>query len=230
MTVAPEDIDHAVEILAHGGLVIFPTDTVYGVGASLDQNLAVARLFTVKRRPLSKAIPILLSRPSALQDVAGDLSDSVWLLAARFWPGPLTMVVPASAHLPPILTAGQSTVAVRVPDHPVVRALIEGLGSPLAATSANISGQPSPITAADAMTGLGGQVDFILDGGSCQGGMPSTVVDLTVDPPRILRSGPILIDQIRLAVVPKRSGRRERAAGRSLLDDPGSSSRSGQGV
>jgi L-threonylcarbamoyladenylate synthase len=230
MRITPEDIAQAVEILARGGLVIFPTDTVYGVGASLDQNGAVTRLFSAKRRPLSKAIPVLLSRPSALQDVARDLSNSVWLLAERFWPGPLTMVVPASPHLPPVLTAGQSTVAVRVPDHWVVRALVEGLDSPLAATSANISGRPSSITAADAMAGLAGQVDFVLDGGPCPGGISSTVVDLTVDPPRILRPGPIAFDQIRAAVVPMGPDDQKRSAGLGSKHAPGSSSHSGQAV
>jgi L-threonylcarbamoyladenylate synthase len=194
------DIAEAVDVLGRGGIVAFPTDTVYGVGADVRQPEAIVGLYEVKNRPLSKPIPVLLSDPDELCDVARTVPDSAWLLAARYWPGALTMVVHASPSLPAILTAGGPTVAVRVPDHPVVRKLIEELGAPLAATSANISGSPSPVTAHDVVAQLGGRIALLLDGGPCAGGRPSTVVDLTVTPPRILRCGPISADQIQVAV------------------------------
>ncbi len=193
----PADIAEAVDVLNHGCIVAFPTDTVYGVGADVRQPEAIAALYEVKGRPLNKAIPVLLARPEGLYSVAQEVPGSAWRLAEQFWPGALTLVVHCAPSLPPILTAGGSTVAVRVPDHPVVRALIEGLGAPLAATSANISGWPSPVTADDVLTQLGVRIALLLDGGPCAGGKPSTVVDVTVTPVRILRLGPITADQIR---------------------------------
>jgi len=198
--VEPADIAQAVDVLRQGGIVAFPTDTVYGVGADVRQPEAIAALYEVKERPLSKAIPVLLARAEDLCSVAREVPKSAWRLAEQFWPGALTLVVRRSPSLPSILTAGGSTVAVRVPDHPVVRALIEGLGAPLAATSANISGQPSSVTADDVLAQLGGRIALILDGGPCPGGRSSTVVDLTTTPPRVLRPGPISAEQIRAAL------------------------------
>jgi len=198
--VEPADIAQAVDVLRQGGVVAFPTDTVYGVGADVRQPEAIAALYEVKERPLSKAIPVLLARAEDLCSVAREVPKSAWRLAEQFWPGALTLVVRRSPSLPSILTAGGSTVAVRVPDHPVVRALIEGLGAPLAATSANISGQPSSVTADDVLAQLGGRIALILDGGPCPGGRSSTVVDLTTTPPRVLRPGPISAEQIRAAL------------------------------
>jgi len=192
----PAGIAEAVDVLARGGIIAFPTDTVYGVGANARQPEAIAALYEVKGRPLNKAIPVLLARPEELCRVAREVSESAWRLAERFWPGALTLVVRRAPSLPPILTAGGSTVAVRVPDHPVVWALIEGLGAPLAATSANISAWPSPMTADGVLAQLEGRIALLLDGGPCPGGKPSTLVDLTVTPVRILRPGPITADQI----------------------------------
>jgi len=198
--VEPADIAQAVDVLRQGGIVAFPTDTVYGVGADVRQPEAIAALYEVKERPLSKAIPVLLARAEDLCSVAREVPKSAWRLAEQFWPGALTLVVRRSPSLPSILTAEGPTVAVRVPDHPVVRALIEGLGAPLAATSANISGQPSSVTADDVLAQLGGRIALILDGGPCPGGRSSTVVDLTTTPPRVLRPGPISAEQIRAAL------------------------------
>lgn len=198
--VEPADIAQAVDVLRRGGIVAFPTDTVYGVGADVRQPEAIAALYEVKERPLSKAIPVLLARAEDLCSVAREVPKSAWRLAEQFWPGALTLVVRRSLSLPSILTAEGPTVAVRVPDHPVVRALIEGLGAPLAATSANISGQPSSVTADDVLAQLGGRIALILDGGPCPGGRSSTVVDLTTTPPRVLRPGPISAEQIRAAL------------------------------
>jgi len=192
----PAGIAEAADVLTQGGIVAFPTDTVYGVGADVRQPEAIAALYEIKGRPLNKAIPVLLARAQDLCGVAQEVPESAWRLAERFWPGALTLVVRCAFSLPPILTAGGSTVAVRVPDHPVVRALIEGLGAPLAATSANISGWPSPVTADGVLAQLEGSIAVLLDGGPCPGGKPSTLVDLTVTPVRILRPGPITADEI----------------------------------
>jgi len=196
----PVSITEAVHVLALGGIVAFPTDTVYGIGADVRRPEAIEALYEAKRRPLGRAIPLLLAQAGDLRRVAQGIPDSAWRLAKRFWPGALTLVVHAAPSLPAILTAGGSTVAVRVPDHPVVRALIEGLGAPLAGTSANISGRLSPVTAHDVLAQLGGRIGLLLDGGPCAGGRSSTVVDLTVRPLRILRRGPVSADQIQAVV------------------------------
>jgi L-threonylcarbamoyladenylate synthase len=184
-------ITQAVRILSAGGLVVFPTDTVYGVGAHAFDAEAVERLYTAKERPRDRAIPILLASPADLPHVAREVPPAARRLADAFWPGALTLILLRQPTLPAILTAGGDSVAVRVPDHTAPRALIAALGAPLAATSANLSGQPSPITAAAAAAQLGGRVALILDGGPCSGGVPSTVLDLTCDPPRTLRPGPV---------------------------------------
>ncbi|MEA3344759.1 MAG: L-threonylcarbamoyladenylate synthase [Chloroflexota bacterium] len=197
LSIDPAAIGEALEVLNRGGVVAFPTDTVYGVGADVRQPKAIAKLYEIKERPLDKAIPLLLARTEDMASIAQEVPESAWHLAERFWPGALTMVMRRAPSLPSILTASGPTVAVRVPDHPVARSLIEGLGAPLAATSANISGQPSPVTADDVLAQLGGRIELLLDGGPCPGGEPSTVVDLTLTPARILRPGPITADHIR---------------------------------
>jgi len=192
----PEAIERAVSVLRRGGLVAFPTDTVYGVGAIAFNPQAVARIYEVKGRPRSKAIPLLLTDAADLPLVAESIPPLAERLAERFWPGPLTLVLHKRAIVPDVVTAGGDTVAVRVPDHPVARALIAALGTPLAATSANRSGEPSPVTAEEVLAQLGGRIDLILDGGHCPGGVPSTVLDLTVSPPAVLRPGPVSAQEI----------------------------------
>ena len=174
----------------------FPTDTVYGVGAVVWDRRAVAKLYEAKLRALDKAIPVLLADPADLPAVAGASPESATRLAQRFWPGPLTLVVPRSEKIPDEVTAGGASVAIRVPDHDLARALIRAVGAPLATTSANISGQPSAVTAAEVAAQLGDRIAMILDGGRCPGGVPSTVVDLTGDVPVVLRVGPISQRQI----------------------------------
>jgi len=193
----PEAMERAVEVLQRGGLVAFPTDTVYGVGAPAFDAQAVARLYQAKERPGGKAIPLLLADVADLSTVADPIPPLAGRLAARFWPGPLTLVLRKRAVVPDVVTAGGDSVAVRVPDHPAARGLIAALGAPLAASSANRSGQPSPITAEEVVVQLGGRVDLILDGGPCPGGMPSTVLDLTVNPPAVLRPGPVSAEEIK---------------------------------
>jgi L-threonylcarbamoyladenylate synthase len=186
----------AAALLRRGELVAFPTDTVYGVGAIAWDAVAVGKLYVAKLRSLDKAIPILLADPADVMLVAADLSPSALRIAERFWPGPLTLVVPKAARVPAEVTAGGETVAVRVPDHSLARALIRAAGAPLATTSANLSGQPSPATADEVAAQLGKRVALILDGGRCPGGVPSTVLDVTGRAPRILRPGPISLEQI----------------------------------
>jgi len=199
-----EAIGVAARILAEGGLVAFPTDTVYGVGAHALQPDAVERIYTAKIRPRDKAIPILLAKPDDLVLVAEGITETAWLLAERFWPGGLTLVLPRKANVPDVVSAGGPTVAVRVPDHPVPLALIAALGTPLAATSANLSGHPSPVTAQEVKAELGGRIELILDGGQCPCGIPSTVLDLSADPPTVLRAGAIAVEEIKAALAEQR--------------------------
>jgi L-threonylcarbamoyladenylate synthase len=198
--VTEESMAEAVRILSAGGLVAFPTDTVYGVGAHALQPQAVEKIYAAKIRPREKAIPLLLATPDDLSLVAESVAPVVHLLAERFWPGGLTLVVRKRAIVPDTVSLGP-TVAVRIPDHPVTQALIVALSAPLAATSANLSGNPSPITAQEVMGELAGRIELILDGGSCPGGISSTVLDLTTDPPTILRSGAITEEDLR-AILP----------------------------
>jgi L-threonylcarbamoyladenylate synthase len=186
----------AAAVLKAGGLVAFPTDTVYGVAAHAFQPRAVKKLYVVKERPLDKAIPLLLGDHAQVDEVACDVPPLAYRLMQRFWPGGLTIVLWAQAHVPAIVTAGTGTVAVRLPDHATPRTLAAALGAPLAATSANLSGQPSPRTAAEVATDLGGRIAMILDGGACPGGVESTVIDLTKDPPQITRVGAIAPDAL----------------------------------
>jgi L-threonylcarbamoyladenylate synthase len=192
----PEAIAVAVEALRQGQLVAFPTDTVYGVGASAFLPTAVEKLYVAKERPRSLAIPLLLSSAADVPLVAEDVPKMANLLMRRFWPGGLTLVLLRSAGVPDVVTAGGTTVAVRLPDHAVPRALAAGLGAPLAATSANLSGHKSPVTAQEVLNDLDGRVDVLLDGGPCPGGIESTILDLTRPELTLLREGAISWQQI----------------------------------
>jgi L-threonylcarbamoyladenylate synthase len=187
----PGAVQTAVDALASGKVIAFPTDTVYGVGVHAHQPAAVTRLYQVKDRPSHMPIPLLLPDAAAMDDVCSDIPSLAWRLAERFWPGGLSLILTRSSSVPLKVTAGGDTVAVRVPDHSLVWELCGGLGAPLAATSANIHGQPAPSTAAEVMSTLAGRIPLVLDGGPCPGTVASTVLDLTVSPPRILRPGPI---------------------------------------
>jgi L-threonylcarbamoyladenylate synthase len=199
-TTHPRAIEIARHVLESGGLVAFPTDTVYGLGAPAFVPQGVGRIYAVKGRPRSKAIPLLLASAAGLKDVAEDIPPEAGVLAREFWPGPLTIVLKRKATLPDIVTAGGASVAVRVPDHDSTLALIEATGGELAATSANISGRPDPVTAQEVLANLGGRIELILDGGRCPGGIPSTVVDLTSRRPQILRVGAIEQETIEWAL------------------------------
>ncbi|MGQ9598819.1 MAG: L-threonylcarbamoyladenylate synthase [Anaerolineae bacterium] len=193
---APDALERAVQALRRGEVIAFPTDTVYGVGAHAFLPDAVRRLYEVKRRPLHVPIPLLLPDAQALTQLCEEVPPLTWEIAAHFWPGALSLVLRRSSLVPDMVTAGGSTVAVRVPDHPWVRELCCRLGAPLAATSANRHCEAEPVTAAEVQAALGGLISLILDGGPCPGGIPSTVLDLTLSPPAILRRGPITAEQL----------------------------------
>ena len=176
-------------MLAAGGLVALPTETVYGLGADAANPAAVRRIFEVKRRPSSHPLIVHLAGGQYLDEWVADVPATARLLADHFWPGPLTLVVRRGARVPLEATGGQDTVAVRVPDHPVALALLSAFGGGVTAPSANRFGQVSPTTAEHVRAELGDAVDLVLDGGPCRVGVESTIVDLTGDTPRILRPG-----------------------------------------
>ena len=189
-----EALPRAIDILRNGGLVAFPTDTVYGLGALAFDGEAVASIYLAKNRPVEKAIPVLIWDVSDLEKISDDVPKRTRALASRFWPGPLTVLVPKKQTLPESVSA-TATVAVRVPDHPVARELLR-LTGPMAVTSANISGQESPSTAQDVRSQLNGRIDLIIDGGTTPGGVPSTLVDCSSDEIKILRAGPITLAEL----------------------------------
>ena len=194
----PNALRYAADVLRYNGLVAFPTDTVYGVGALAFRPEAVQRLYTVKGRSTDKAIAVLVGRDTDLANVAAHLTPAARILARRFWPGSITLVVPRHPNLPEAVSA-LPTVGVRLPDHPIARGLLE-LTGPLAVTSANRSGEPNAATAADVLEQLSGRIELILDGGRVPGGVPSTVVDCTGPFPQVLREGPISAADILAAV------------------------------
>jgi L-threonylcarbamoyladenylate synthase len=198
---ATDAVALAVQALQDGELVIFPTDTVYGLGANAFLPDAVARLYAVKARPLNLPIPLLLPDAAAIAAVCVDIPALAWQVVGRFWPGGLSLVLRRAPAVPDVVTAGGPTVAVRVPDHDLVRDLCRRLGAPLAATSANLHGQPAPVTVEQATSALAGRVPLILADGPCPGGVASTVLDLTLSPPAILRPGPISAQAL-AAIVP----------------------------
>ena len=192
----PSALALAVQTLKNGGLVAFPTDTVYGLGALISLPESVARIFLAKGRPVDKAIPVLLSDLCHLALVASDIPDVALHLAEAFWPGGLTLVLHKAASVSPAITAGGDTVAVRIPNHPVALELMRLAGTPLAVTSANRSGAQSPKTALEVQTQLAGWIELILDGGPVPGGVESTVLDLTGRQPIMLREGAISADEL----------------------------------
>ncbi len=174
-----------------GDVVAFPTDTVYGLGAVMNNVAAIERLYRVKERPPEMGIPLLLAEAADIEWVCREIPAAAWSLVERFWPGGLSLVLLRKPLVPPLVTGGRPSVAVRLAAHPLPRELARRLQVPLAATSANRSGCPAPTTAAEVEQQLHGRIPLILDGGACLQARASTIVDLTVDPPRILRSGPI---------------------------------------
>jgi L-threonylcarbamoyladenylate synthase len=192
---SPEVIARAAAVLARGGIVAYPTDTLYGLAADPRNGEAVARLFELKGRGSASAIPLIADSVDQA-DRAGELGPRERTLARRFWPGPLTVVVRARPGLTPGLVGGGDTVAVRVPDHAVARALARTFGFCITATSANPSGRPAPSSVAEIDETIRAGADLLLDAGSTAGGPPSTIVDVTERPARLIRAGAVAWDRV----------------------------------
>jgi len=190
-------MDSAVEVLRAGEPLVFPTDTVYGIGCDLWSERAIAGLYAAKQRPTSMPIPVLVSDVEQVAQVTRELPEAFHELARRHWPGGVTLIVWRDARVPDILCAGGDTVAVRMPNDPIALALIARMGGVLAVTSANLSGQPAPTTAEAAQAQLDGRVPLILDAGVSPGGQASTIVNLTTRPPRLLRQGGVTLETLR---------------------------------
>ena len=194
---AQQQVETAISILKQGGIVAFPTDTVYGLGAGANIPQGVERVYRVKERPQNMALPLLLAHTSQISEVAELVPQVAWLLADKFLPGALTIVLYKAKSVSDIITAGGKTVAVRVPAHPVPVALAQGLGAPIVGTSANLSGRPSALTAGEVYSQFGDNIDLVIDGGRCPGGIESTIVDVTGETPVILREGAISREELR---------------------------------
>lgn len=194
-----DHIEQAIDILKRGGIVAFPTDTVYGLGANAHDEGAVLRVYEAKGKPRNLPLPLLLGDVSQIAAVARDVPEIAWRLVQQFLPGALTLVLYRSPSVSSVITGGGEKVAVRMPDHPIPIALIEGLRAPITGTSANLTGSPSPITAQEVHYQMGDRVDLIIDGGRCPGGIASTVLDLTGEAPSILREGAISREEIERA-------------------------------
>ena len=188
MSVLQEEIRKGVRILQKGGVIAFPTDTVYGLGADAFNSIAVERIYEIKNRPKYQQFPLLIADVKQLTILAEPIPEITWLLARRFWPGGLTLVL-SKKDTAPAYPASGPTIAVRVPNHPVCQALIKGLGNPITGTSANISGQPAASTAEEVEQQLEDKIDLIINGSRCPSGKESTIVDITHEPPTILRHG-----------------------------------------
>jgi L-threonylcarbamoyladenylate synthase len=194
---APDGIARAAEALLAGRLVAFPTETVYGLGAVMDDRAALTRVFTAKGRPATDPLILHVATPEQVGELVTDVSRDAELLADRFWPGPLTLVLPRSRVVPDEVAAGGPSVAVRLPSHPVASALLRAVGRPVAAPSANRFGRISPTTAPHVMAELDGRIDMVVDGGPTTLGLESTVVDLSGPVPRLLRPGGVTLEDLR---------------------------------
>ena len=193
----PNAVRDAAAILRRGGLLGIPTETVYGLGADALNEDAVSRIFLAKGRPQDNPLIIHVPDASWLESYCRDVPPAAYRLAERFWPGPLTMILPRRDIVPLQTTGGLETVGVRCPNHPVTLAIIEAAGVPIAAPSGNTSGRPSPTTAAHMIEDMDGRIDGIVDGGPCTVGVESTIIDLTVTPPRLLRPGGLPLESLR---------------------------------
>lgn len=205
--IGERETEELAGIIRAGGLVAIPTETVYGLGANALDPEAVKKIFKVKGRPQDNPLIIHLSSEEEIKDYCLDIPDTAYVLARRFWPGPLTMVLKKRDIVPDETSSGLSTVGVRCPDNDVTRAVIRASGVPIAAPSANLSGKPSTTEFSHIMHDLYGKVDAMIDGGSCRVGLESTILDLTSEPPRLLRPGGLTVEQL------------EEAIGRIAIDD-----------
>lgn len=217
----PAAIAEAARIIRSGGLVAFPTETVYGLGANALDATAVARIFSAKARPSFDPLIVHLADRTWLARAVAFAPEAAALLAGRFWPGPLTLVLEKAPIVPDLVTAGLDTVGVRVPDHPAARALLEGADTPIAAPSANLFGHVSPTTAAHVVEQLGDRVDAVLDGGPCRVGVESTIVAFASGAPVVLRPGGVTREELALALGRPVGLVREQAALGTALVAPG---------
>ncbi|MFF5447983.1 L-threonylcarbamoyladenylate synthase [Streptomyces sp. NPDC012888] len=211
MTARNTDIEKAAGVLRAGGLVALPTETVYGLGANAEDPAAVSRIFEVKGRPPTHPLIVHIGGAEQLDDWVAEVPATARLLARHFWPGPLTLVLRRAPRVPLEATGGLETVAVRVPDHPLALELLSSFGGGITAPSANRFGSVSPTTADDVLAELGDAVDFVLDGGPCQVGVESTIVDVTGDVPAVLRPGGVTRENLEAVLgyppeVPSASG------------------------
>jgi L-threonylcarbamoyladenylate synthase len=220
-TPQPDIIAHAASILRRGGLVAFPTETVYGLGANALDVEAVHRIFAAKGRPSHNPLIVHVPDTASVSRVAAAWPETAARLAERFWPGPLTLVLPKKRELPDAITAGGPTVAVRVPANAVALALLRAADLPVAAPSANLSSALSPTRAEHVLRGLDGRIDLILDGGPTSGGIESTVLDVTCSPARLLRPGLIGPAEIEAAIGPLVRGAGAEEAASAALASPG---------
>jgi len=194
--VIKKQVRSGIDVLNGGGLVAFPTDTVYGLGACFDNLTAVERVYRVKKRPYNMGLPLLVADEFQISEVAKYIPYNARLLIDRFLPGGLTLVMPRAESVPDIVTGGSETVAVRIPAHPVPVALIKGTGKPIVGTSANVSGKPSAVTAQEVHLQFYDEIDFIIDSGRCEGGRESTIVDVTGEKSRLIREGAISREEL----------------------------------
>lgn len=190
------DVDRAARVLADGGVVAFPTETVYGLGAAAHAPDAVRRVFAIKGRPADHPLIVHLASAGQLDEWATRVPASARALTDALWPGPLTVLVERAAHVPDVVTGGRPTVGLRVPAHPMALALLAAVGDGVAGPSANRFGKVSPTTAEHVLADLGDDVDLVLDGGPCAVGLESTIVDCTLDPPVLLRPGGVPVEQL----------------------------------
>ncbi|MCP3098157.1 threonylcarbamoyl-AMP synthase [Myxococcus sp. K15C18031901] len=212
----PELVERAVEMLRRGGVIALPTETVYGLAANAEDELAVRRVFAIKGRPATHPLIVHIAGVEHLSSWARDVPEGARRLAAAFWPGPLTLVLPRTPRATDAVTGGQDTVALRVPGHPVALAVLQQLGGGVAAPSANRFGRVSPTTAEHVRQDLGTDVDLVLDGGPCPVGVESTIVDLSADAPAILRPGGLATEDVERVLghaVPVRTESKVRVSG-----------------
>jgi L-threonylcarbamoyladenylate synthase len=192
----PDILRRAAEILRRGGIVAFPTETVYGLGAVVYNEDAVRKVYIAKMRPPDNPLIVHISRESMLEEVAINIPEKAYKLINKFWPGPLTLILPRSPNIPKIVTGGLDVVAVRMPAHPVALGLINEVGSPIAAPSANLAGRPSPTTAEHVIRDLYGRIDAVIDAGETLYGVESTILNILTDPPTLLRPGAYPVEEI----------------------------------
>lgn len=193
-------IEAATHLLKRGDLVAYPTDTLYGIGAEVCNYTAIERLYKVKARPRHKGIPVLLADPDDIDSIVKEVSDTAQKLIDQYWPGPLTLVLPRSAHLPDNISPDLG-VAVRIPDNAIARNLIRACGGAMATTSANRSGEQPARDAQEAMASLNGSIAAVLDGGIVQYQIGSTILDCRFQPPKLLREGPIKVETLPMQIV-----------------------------